>query len=252
MQKIKYLLLIGLLIIIGCSGDIDTTNMTPEQKFNVAKERFDKGKTEDALNDFQALQLQYGGTSVSDGVQYYIGMCRFERKEYILGAFEFSKLVKNYPSSPRLVDAQYMLASCYYQLSPHYSLEQKYTKKAIEEFQFFIDNFYQDKRKSDVENKIRELNDKLAEKTFMSAVIYWRMELTKSALIYYDAVMAKYPESKFAEKALYNKIDILLIKARTKEAIDAINKYLNIYPKGNYNEELTDKLNLLKGGLSSN
>lgn len=248
----KFIILIALLFIIGCSGDIDTTNMTAEQKFNIAVEKYEKGDIEDALNLLQLLELEYKGTAIHNGVIYYIGLCRFERKEYILAAYEFSKLIKNYPDSRRVVDAQFMIATCYYKLSPHYSLEQKYTKKAIEEYQAFIDNFYQDSRRAEAEQRIRELNDKLAEKMFMSAVIYTRMELTKSALIYFDAVINKYPESKFAERSFYEKVNILISKSRLKEADDTINKYLKQYPNGVYRNELSKLQTSIKSGVIVN
>ena len=68
-------------------------------------------------------------------------MTRFQRGEYILAAFEFSKLMKNMPASEFVPISQFMISECYYELSPNYTLEQKYTKKAIEEYQAFIDFF---------------------------------------------------------------------------------------------------------------
>ena len=46
-----------------------------------------------------------------------------------MAAYEFSKLVKNMPASEFVPDAQYMLAESYFQLSPNFTLDQKYTKK---------------------------------------------------------------------------------------------------------------------------
>ena len=84
-------------------------------------------------------------------------MSRFKRGELILAAFEFSKLIKNMPVSEFVPQAQFMLAESYYELSPNYTLDQKYTKKAIEEYQAFLDFFPANPSVPEAEKKIREL-----------------------------------------------------------------------------------------------
>jgi outer membrane protein assembly factor BamD len=63
-------------------------------------------------------------------------LTRFQREEYILGAYQFSKLIKSMPSSEFLADAQYMLADCYYELSAGFTLDQQYSKKRLKSFRF--------------------------------------------------------------------------------------------------------------------
>ena len=61
------------------------------------------------------------------------------------------------------------------------------------------------KKKEEVEKKILELRNKLAEKQLRNADIYRLMRRYKAALIYYDIVLSKYYDSEYADDAQYGK-----------------------------------------------
>jgi outer membrane protein assembly factor BamD len=184
-----------------------------------------------AIKEFEAFLLQYPGNDLSDDAQFYLGKCRYGREEFLLAAFEFSKLIKNMPSSSFVVESQYELAMCYYELSPAYSLDQRYTRHAILEFQTFIDLFPADERKPEIEKKMRELYERLAEKEFNAAFIYEKMEYYNAALTYYDKVIDTYHDTKYAPLASVAKIKLLLQKNRKSEALTESSKFIERYPK---------------------
>jgi outer membrane protein assembly factor BamD len=244
MKKLFFLLLLPV-IFAGCSGSIDTTNLGPEERLKFAQALYNDEDYLEAVAEFQNIVLQYPGNAVVDDAQYYLGLTRFNRAEYILAAFEFSKLLKAMPASDYVPDAQFMLAESYYQLSPNFTLDQTYTRKAVEEFQAFIDFFPANTRVAEAEKKINELNNKLAQKEFNNAVIYEKMEYYNAALIYYNNVIETYHDSRFAPTALYNRIQLLVNRGRTAEAITDINKFLQRYPdNGNTKELQALKVNL--------
>ncbi len=111
----------------GCSSSRDFSDLTADERLQYAINLYEDEDFEEAATEFEALLLQYPGSSIVDDAQYYLGMSRFQREEYILAAFEFSKLIKNMPASEFVADAQFMLAESYYELSPNYTLDQKYT-----------------------------------------------------------------------------------------------------------------------------
>ena len=130
-----------ILVAFACSSSINTLEMQPDERLQYAISLYEDEDYQEAGIEFEALLLQYPGSIIVDDAQYYLGKCKFERGEYILAAYEFSKLIKNMPASDFVSLSQFMLAETYYELSPDYNLDQKYTKKAIEEFQAFIDFF---------------------------------------------------------------------------------------------------------------
>jgi outer membrane protein assembly factor BamD len=229
-MKNIFALLFVTLFLFACSSTLDTTNMSPDEKLAYAIKLYDGEDYEEAVKEFESIILQYPGSSIVDDAQYYLAMTRFKREEYILAAYQFSKLIKGMPSSDFLPDAQYMLADCYYELSPDYTLDQQYSKKAVEEFQVFIDFFPLNPRVADAETKIKELNDKMARKEYEAARIYDKMEYYLAAFKYYDSVMEIYHDTQYAPLALYNKIKLLVDRKRDSEALTESQKFLQKYP----------------------
>ena len=239
--------LILLLSIIGCSRLKDTSKFSAEEYYNYVYELYNDKEYELAVSEFQNFLLQYSGSAFNDDAQFYLGMTYYKRGQYLLGAYEFSKLIRNIPASPFVPEAQFMLAESYYQLSPPYQLDQAYTKKAIEEFQAFIDFFPSNAKVGEAENKIKELTDKLAEKDYMSAVIYEKMEYEKAAIKSYSAVAETYHDTKFAPVSLYKKILIEAKKGMKNEALADINIFLNRYPSDSNANEIKDLESKLSG-----
>jgi outer membrane protein assembly factor BamD len=254
----KYFLILGalLLLIWGCSSTNDLSDLNADDRLTSAIKLYEDEDFEDAATEFEALMLQYPGNSVVDDAQYYLGMCKFQREEFILSAFEFSKLIKNMPASEFVADAQFMLAESYYELSPDFTLDQNYTKKAIEEYQAFVDFFPLNQRVAEAERKISELNDKLGRKEYSIAVIYEKMEYYTASLKYYDAVVEIYHDTQYAPLALYRKIKLLMDREREDEALKEMRKFVRMYPEDSNFKEVDDLKNSLeaklKGGFSSN
>lgn len=236
MKKLLFFILI--LILAGCSGSVDTTTMSAEEHFNYAMELYNDEDFEEVVGEFQTILLQYPGSTVSDDAQYYLGMTYFKREQFLLAAYEFSKLIKDYPTSQYLADSQFMLAESYYQLSPPYQLDQAYSKKAIEEFQAFIDVFPTNPKSEEAAKKINEMNNKLAEKLFSSAVIYEKMEYYLAAISYYGKVFEIYHDTKFGPVALYKKINLELMKNKITDVLKDSSDFLRRYADNEYAAEI--------------
>ena len=256
-MKTRILILISLLFTLwACSSSINTVDFGPEESLQYAISLFEDEDYQDAATEFEALLLQYPGSVIVDDAQYYLGMCKFERGEYIISAYEFSKLIKNMPASDFVSKAQFMLAETYYELSPNYNLDQKYTAKAIKEYQAFIDFFPLNEKVAEAEQKIRELNNKLARKDYDIAVIYEKMDYYTAALKYFDGVIETYHDTKYAPQAMYRKIQLLMDREREDEALTEMKKFIKLYPDDdNFDtvEELKNSLeSKLRGSFSSN
>ena len=242
---LKKSLVFGLffLFLWGCGSSIDTTDMSPEQRLQYAISVYNDEDYVEAQKEFEAILLQYPGSNIADDAQYYLGMTRFQKGEYILAAYEFSKLIKNMPASEFVPQAQFNLAESYYQLSPNYNLDQKYTKKAIEEFQAFIDFFPLNEKVAEAERKINELNDKLAHKEYSIAVIYEKMDYYAAALKYFEDVFETYHDTEYGPMALYKRILLLLDRDKEDEAVADMKKFLDKYPENENADDVKSLLN---------
>ena len=248
LNKIKFFAAASLLtIVFGCGSSVDTSKFSAEEYFSYTMRLYNDEDYELALQEFQSFLMQYSGSAFNDDAQFYLGMTYFKRDQYLLAAYEFSKLIKNIPASPFVPQSQYMLAESYYELSPPYQLDQAFTKKAVEEFQAFIDFFPADAKVEEAETKIKLLTEKLAEKEYQSAVIYEKMEYDRAAIKYYANVAEMYHDTKFAPLALYNKIQIEIKKSMTSEALADISLFLNRYSNDEKVKELQESESKLSG-----
>lgn len=244
------ILLFSSTLIWNCSSSVDTTTLTSEQHLEYAKKLMLDEEYDDAVKEFQSILLQYTGSSISDDAQYFLGFTYFKKEQYLLSAYEFSKVIKDFPASDFVQDAQFMLGESYFQLSPDFQLEQSYTKKAIEEFQAFIEFFPTHPKVDEAEKKIAELYSKFAEKEYQNAVIYEKMEYYNAAIQYYENVKNTYFDSKFAPLAHYRLINLLILKNKKDEALRNIADYIKKYPNDDNVEDLKELSQELEKSLN--
>lgn len=203
-------------IVAGCSGsgksDIKTED--PEKAFDIAKANYDKKDYVQAIEDFSLIKVKFSGTNISDKAQFFLGMSYLKQQEYILAAYEFEYLLKNYATSKYSTDGRFNLAMCYFGMSPKWSLDQTYTHQAITEFKNFLELFPTDKNAPEAEAKIKELRSKLALKELKAAELYFTMENYKAATLYYENVVNEYFDTEYADDALYGKIKSLITRKK--------------------------------------
>ncbi len=223
---------------IGCSSSNDTTMMSAEEHLAYAMEMYEDGDYQFSIREFQSIILQFPGNTVNDDAQFYLAMSYFKDDQFLLAAYEFSKLIRDIKGSEYVSKSQFMLAESYYQLSPPYQLEQSYTKKAMTEFQAFIDYFPIDPKVEEAERKIHELNLKLALKLYNSAMIYEKMGYYNASIEYYTKVYEIYHDTDYAPLALHRKITILLDKERFAQAVENMKLFLNKYPNSEFTTEI--------------
>jgi outer membrane protein assembly factor BamD len=222
----------------GCGSSADLAGQGAEERFAAGKKLFDDGDYLEAIAEFEIVKLQYPGSAVADDAQYSMGEARFNRGEYLLAIEEYRTLRRNMASSPLVPAAQYRVGLSYYMLSPRPELDQTYTRQAIDELQAFVEYYPLDGHRADAEEKIRELNGKLAFKLYDSAEQYVKLGYHRSAGWYFDLVIQQYHDSPYAEPAYVGKIRSLVSRNRFDEARTEIARFLERYPESPMRDEV--------------
>ena len=219
------------LLFAGCGGSKDAQrSLTAEERFDKAKALFDNEDYLEAINEFQAITLQFPGSSLADDAQFYLGECHFERREYLLAAYEYSELKRSYPASPLVADAQFKLGMAYYELSPPSKLDQKYTRKALDELQTFVEYYPSHEKAVIAEQHIRELTNRLAKKSYETAQLYKTMELYRASVFYFDDVIENYHDTDYAPLAYLGKADALIARKKYQEAEVVVDRFISVFP----------------------
>jgi outer membrane protein assembly factor BamD len=224
-------------VLTGCSSSEQATTLTAEERFDKGKNLFDEEDYLEAVNEFTVVTLQYQGSGVADDAQFYLGECRFRREEYLLAAFEYQQLIRNMPASPLAADARFKIGLCYYHLSPKSSLDQEYTRKAIDELQSFVEYHPAHEQAPEAERLIAELTGRLAKKSYEIANQYAVLEYYKSAIFYYDDVIEKYHDTEYAPLAYLGKARLFLNRRRYRDALQTVTAFLEKFPESSLREE---------------
>ena len=226
----------------------------PNEPVNIAFEKsmrlYENEKWVDAANGFEVVTRIGRGSNYSQDAQYYLGQSYYKSKQYILAASEFERFVSYYPQDERREEVEYMMALCFYEQSPRYRLDQTPTRRAIELFQLFNNNYPDSEYVIESAEHIDELRNKLARKTYEAGQFYRRIDSYKAATIYYDLTIDMYPESRYAEEALIRLIGTYIAYAdrsiamrqieRYDLAIASYEKYLQLFPQSNNRAEVEE------------
>jgi outer membrane protein assembly factor BamD len=118
----------------------------------------------------------------------------------------------------------------YYKMSPPYSLDQQYTRKAIDEFQSFVEYYPTNPLAADATAKIKELDGKLARKLYEAARQYVVLERYTAALRYFDDVIDQYHDTDWAPLAFLDKVEVLINRKKYAEAQANLSRFISRYP----------------------
>lgn len=225
MKKLFVLIAVTAVMISYC-GKKPQIILPASQQFTKAKGLYDKGKYYKAQLEFENLIYTYPGNTVIDTAQYYMGMCYYEDKDYGLAIGELKRLLTIYPGSELADDAQFYVAMSHYKMSPKYTLDQNETYRAIEEFSSLIANYPVSEFRDDSRTNLKELENKLAQKSYKAAELYLKLNDYKSALVYFAYVRDNFSSTDWAIRSFFYSGVAQFELNKTDEAKDIFEKFL--------------------------
>ncbi len=212
-----------------------------------AKEYYNKGDYFKAIPIFEELIRIGKGRENVEELYYFYAYSHYGQSDYELAAYFFGEFVKNYPRSIRAEEAQFMVAKCYHQQSPKVTLEQTSTERALEYYQLFVNTYPQSERVEEANGFMDELRDKLEDKSYISAKLYFDMRQYRAAATAFKNMLIQFPDTERREEIQYlvTKSYYLLasnsIKSKLKERYEAtVENYealIDNYPESNYLKE---------------
>ena len=250
-QVFKYLLLS--LLLWSCNSYQKLLNSKETApKLKAAQNYYDNGEYRRANRLYEQIIPSYRGKPQSQRLIYFFANSHYQLGNYYLAAYQFESFVKSFPKSEKLDEANFMIAKCYYMLSPIYSLDQENTEEAMEKLQIFIDNYPKSNYLSEANSYIRELKVKLEKKDFEISKQYYTIRDYKAAISSLDNFISSFPGTPFRENALYYKFlsqfEIATNSIPNKKlerlegAIETHNAILRYYPETLFMDDISEKL----------
>lgn len=216
-------------------------------KYKKAMEYYQKGDYSRSSTLFDQIVNVYKGTAKADTVCFYQAQSYYGQKDYIMSSYYYKEFSKDYPRSAFAEEADYLASYCNYLLSPRPSLDQDYTNQALQGFQYFIVKFPESKYVPEARRLIVEMRDKLVEKSYMSARLYFDLGYYKASVIALRNSLNTFPDTKYREDILFLilKSNYLLAdnsvlekqKERFQAALDGYYAFIGEFPTSKFQKE---------------
>jgi outer membrane protein assembly factor BamD len=223
-----------ILIIAGCSGyeKVLKSNDYKLKYKEAIRYYYEKEDYVRASTLFDQIAPVFRGTNQADSVYFLQAMSYFKQNDYILSGHYFRTFTQIYGGSPFVEQADYLGAFCYYLTSPRPELDQSSTIQAIQAFQLFLIKYPSSPRATEVKDYMNELREKLVEKSFLSAKLYYNLEDYKASIVALNNSLIKFPDSKYREelmfmlvKSSYMLADRSILTKKKERFQDAIDEY---------------------------
>jgi outer membrane protein assembly factor BamD len=169
-------------------------------------------------------------------------------KDYFMATSYFKSFIDQFPFGIHAEEAYYMAALCDYNLSPRPELDQENTRNSIEGFNIFLNKFPNSTKTEECIKKIKELEDKLVEKSYLSAKLYYDMKQYKAAVVALNNSLKEYSNTKYREKMMFLKLNSLFLlaensfsakqKERYQATLDDYYSFMEEFPKSTYSKDV--------------
>ena len=231
-----------------------------EYKYEVAKALYADGQYRQAAELFSMLLAPLKGTSYGEESLYMLAESNLKAKDYESAAMFFKKYYQVYPKGHYMEMARFNSGYSLYKQVADIRLDQTSTMEAIREYQDFLDYCPNTSLKEQTHAVIYELQDRLVEKEYLSAKLYYDLGTYTLNSIYggnnYEAcvvtaqnALKDYP---YASAGLRENLSILILRAkyhlarqsveakrveRFRDAIDEYYAFENDFPESKYLKE---------------
>ncbi len=232
-----------------------------EYKYEAAKSYFAKGQNSKAATILEELIPIMKGTAYGEESLYMLAMTYFNQGDYVTASHYFNTYYTTYPRGTYTELARYNSGKALYLDTPEPKLDQSSTYKAIQELQMFMEYFPRSERRELAQNMIFELQDKLVEKEYLSAKLYYDLGSYTGNTVYSSTgnnylaaivtaqnILKDYPYTKLREKlsililrAKYDMAKESVIEKKEERMLETVDEYYafkNEFPESKYMKEV--------------
>lgn len=232
-----------------------------EYKYEAAKGYFAKGQSNKAAVILEELIPIMKGTSNAEESLYMLAMTYYNQGDYVTASHYFNTYYTTYPRGTYTELARYNSGKALYLDTPEPKLDQSSTYKAIQELQMFMEYFPRSERRELAQNMIFELQDKLVEKEYLSAKLYYDLGSYTGNTVYSSTgnnylaaivtaqnILKDYPYTKLREelsililRAKYDMAKESVIEKKEERMLETVDEYYafkNEFPESKYMKEV--------------
>lgn len=250
-------LIITTLCLFSCGGYNKVLKSTDNDfKYEKAMEYYEKGEYYKAHSILETVGSAFRGTEKGENVVYTIAMSHYKNKDYEIAKSYFASYGRSYPQGKHAEECKFLVGVCLYKVSPEVKLDQTSTSEAIDELLEFTNLYPQSDKVPEALKYLEELQEKLAEKEYLNAKLYFDLgdymgNNYQSAVVTATNALKHYPETKRKEELFFLILESKYMQAeksvekkmedRYRDTIDEYYNYIGEFPEGKHRKE-ADKI----------
>jgi outer membrane protein assembly factor BamD len=189
--------------VAGCGGPrVALPPTDPGYEFEVGQAEFERHHWLEAQTRLKRFLDLNPGHAKADSAQFLVGRALFETKGYAEAAVEFAILGREYPRSDLRDDAAYLECLSYFKQMRPAQYDPSQATRATNCLNEFLLRFPDTSLRADAEARLRDIDDRLAEKDFRLGVLFAKMKKPEAARIYLEDVVQSHPHSRWVPQAL--------------------------------------------------
>ncbi len=247
--KKAFIIVMGVILFASCS-QYEKVLKSPdlEWKYDKAMEYYADEQFTRSATLFEQLIPYTRGAQRSDSINFFHAMSYYKQQDYIMAEHYFKEFTRQFPKNKFAEEAEYLHAYCNYLMSPRPSLDQSNTYAAIEAFQLFMIKYPRSEKVPDALKLIETMRNKLVEKSFMSAKLYFDLEDYKASIVALQNSLNEFPNTKHREEIMFLilKSSYLLAqnsvvekqKERYQNTLDEYYSFIAEFPNSEYLNEV--------------
>ncbi len=244
-----YIVLIIVMLVSSC-GEYEKLLKSADYELKKQKaiEYYNSTQYVKATELFAQVLPRYRATEEAEELNFMNAKAYYGMKDYIMAGSYFKSFVEQYPFGKKSEEANFLAAMCDYHLSAKATLDQDNTRKALEGFNIFINRFPASPKVEESRGYIKELEEKLVEKSYISAKLYYDMRQYKAAVVALNNSLKEYADTKYREEMMFLKLNSLFLyaenslvirqKERYQATLDDYYSFMEEYPESKYDREV--------------
>ena len=222
-MKRLFVFLLPLLLLSGCTQFAKVQkSMNFGYKYELAKGYYMEGEYSQASSLLEDVLAFTKGTAFAEESLYMLAMCYYHMDDYVTASHYLTTYFNTYPRGVYAETARFMSARALYLDTPDPRLDQSSTIKAIGEIQVFMEYYPYSKYREKAHDMLYELHDRLVEKEYRSAQLYYDLgnymgNNYQACIITAQNALNDYPYTKLRED-----LSILILRARYSMAKESV------------------------------
>jgi outer membrane protein assembly factor BamD len=249
MKSRIYTVLIILMLASSCGEYEKLLKSTDyDLKKTKAKEYYADGQYVKSTELFTQILPRFRATEEAEELNWMNAKSYYGMKDYIMAGSSFKSLIEQYPMGKYAEEANFMAAMCDYNLAPRAELDQENTRNALEGFNIFINRYPNSSKIEESKKLIKELEEKLVQKSYLSAKLYSDMRQYKAAVVALNNSLKEYANTKYREEMMFLKLNSLFLyaensfslkqKERYQATLDDYYSFMEEFPKSQYSKDV--------------